>query len=154
MWMVNSNLKKLYNNGDQMILNNISNNHPYFFDNYTKIDILQKIFYITSSDIFFNPLYYINNDIGLKVNKGTTGTEIVIKNNEKIKPCILHGASAINLEGILQPLGYKAIEGNKINYVFKFGQMGNILSYLIKINIFYQILIILGIIYFFKYWLK
>ena len=143
-WMANSSIENKFNNDDQMILKVISEKHPYFFNNYTKIDIHQKIFFITNGDLLFSPSYNFNNDIGLKVKKNNnTNPEVVIKNNEEIKPCILHGAAAINLTPLLVELGYQVKNKTKPNYLFKLPQFGSMLGYLIKINIIYQILIIL-----------
>lgn len=147
-WMSNSKMENKFNNDDQMILKVISEKHPYFFNNYTKIDISQKLFFITDGDLLFSLSYNCINDIGLKVNKiNNTNPEVVIKNNEDIKPCILHGASAINLTPLLRELGYQVKDTVKPNYLFKLPQFGSMLGYLIKINIIYQIILILLIIH-------
>lgn len=153
--MSNSNMENKFNNDDQMILKVISEKHPYFFNNYTKIDTDQKLFFVTDGDLLFSPSYNFNNDIGLKVNKiNNTNPEVVIKNNEDIKPCILHGASAINLTPLLQDLGYQVKDMNKPNYIFKLPQFGSMIGYLIKINIIYQILLILLIIHLWNKYFK
>lgn len=147
-WMANSNMENKFNNDDQMILKVISEKHSYFFEKYTKLDINQKIFFITNGDLLFSPYYNFYNDIGLKIkNTNNTNLEVVIKNNEDIKPCILHGAAAINLTPLLQDLGYQLKDMNKPNYLFKAQQFGSMLEYLIRINIIYQILLILIIVH-------
>lgn len=156
--ILNSGKIEQYNRGDQMLINQLSNNSEYsdFFDNFTTVDLDKKCFMVTQFDTMCNINYQLYKDIGLEYDNNNLFLKSSIINNDsndKIYPCILHAAGYVNINKICKELGYDTTKIKPGNTKFKLKQIGNMICYLNKNNKFYMYFSVI-ISYCFINWLK